>query len=412
MPDGPPAAPALRLPPGAFADQPGLARLASLLGAAEGETRVVGGAVRDALLGLPVSDVDLATRLRPEEVIRRLERARLRAVPTGLRHGTVTAVVSGRPYQVTTLRADVRTDGRYAEVAFVDDWQADAARRDFTINALYADPETGRVWDPVGGAADLAARVVRFIGDPRQRIAEDHLRILRFFRFSARFADALEPEGLAACAERANDLMALSRERIRDELLKLLAADDPAPTAAAMQAHGIFRPFLPEVDRAGVARLARLVAAERAAGVAPQPLRRLAALLPPDPALGRALAARLRLSRAEAGRLEAALGWEAPVPEDPRALAHAIGGAAAADRLLLREDPRAPAWAGALGAWQPPRLPVSGRDLIALGVPPGPEVSRLLAEVERRWVKAGFPAERDAALALARAALAGDAPGG
>jgi poly(A) polymerase len=390
---------------GQFHDRPGFGRLAQVLGAGDGKSRVVGGAVRDALLGLPVSDIDFATRLLPEEVIRRLESARIRAVPTGLRHGTVTAIIGETPYEVTTLRRDVETDGRHATIAFTDDWQADAARRDFTINALYADPESGVIWDWFQGCADLEARTVRFIGDPYQRIAEDHLRILRFFRFSARFSDQLEPEGLAACAARANDLMALSRERIREEVVKLLAAPDPVAVVRVMVSEGLFRPVLPEVTMDGVNRLERLVAAELAAKVPPDGLRRLASVLPPQPWLGREMAGRLRLSRSDSGRLEAALGWEAPIPRDPRVLAHAIGGPPALDRLLIAGDARAAAWATALAGWKSPRMPVSGRDLIAMGVPPGPDVSRLLGEVERRWVAAGFPSDRAETLAIARESL-------
>ena len=399
------AEPAPALPPGRFDDRPGFRRLARILGTQADESRVVGGAVRDALAGLPVSDIDFATRLKPDEVLARLAAAGIRAVPTGLRHGTVTAILHDAPYEITTLRADVATDGRHAIVAFTDDWQADAARRDFTINALYANPATGEVWDWFGGAADLASGTVRFIGDPYVRIAEDHLRILRFFRFSARFAATLEPQGLAACAARANDLMALSRERIRDELLKLLAAPRATPVVEAMIAHGLFRPILPEVGPEAGARLAGLAAAEAAAGVAPDGLRRLAALLPPRPQLAADIGARLRLSRAASRRLGAALGWQAPVPGDPRALAHAVGGEAALDRMLLAADPRAAQWAGVLASWRAPRMPVSGKDLIAMGVAPGPDVSRLLRDVEQRWVEAGFPADRAEALALARATL-------
>ncbi|MFN7175344.1 MAG: CCA tRNA nucleotidyltransferase [Thermaurantiacus sp.] len=393
------------LAPGEFDSRPGFRTLARVLGTDEGESRVVGGAIRDALLGLPVSDIDFATRLRPEEIVRRLEAARIRAVPTGLKHGTVTAVIGDTPYEVTTLRHDVATDGRHATVAFTDDWQADAARRDFTINALYGDPSSGTVWDWFDGLADLETRTVRFIGDPYQRIAEDHLRILRFFRFSARFSDRLEPEGLAASAARANDLMALSRERIREELLKLLAAPDPAPVVQAMVQHGLFRPVLPEVTDEGVGRLRRLIEAEALAQIRPDPLRRLAALLPPKPWLGREMAGRLRLSRSDSKRLEAALGWEAPLPRDPRALAHAVGGLPALDRMLIAGDPRAADWAPVLSSWRSPRMPVSGRDLIAMGIPPGPDVSRLLGDVERRWVAAGFPSSRAETLAIARESL-------
>ena len=361
---------------------------------ADGRTRGVGGMVRDGLLGLPVADIDFATALQPAEVISRLERAGLKAVPTGLAHGTVTAVAYGRAIEVTTLRRDIATDGRHAEVAFTDDWRADAARRDFTINALYADLTTGAVTDFFGGLGDLAARRVRFIGDPLVRIAEDHLRILRFFRFHARFgAGPPDAPGLAACAARANDLMALSRERIRDELLKLLALSDPAPTVAVMLAHRIVAPVMPEI--ADAARLAALVAAESAAGVAGVALRRLAALLPADPAVADAIAARLRLSNAERRRLVLAAGWPEPPPADLRALAYAIGAEEGIDRLLLRGEARAGDAARMLAAWRRPRLSLTGKDLIAAGLPPGPRVSAALREVEVRWIAAGFPGRED-----------------
>ena len=212
-----------------------MARLLRALAADEGMTRYVGGAVRDDLLHLPVNDIDLATRLAPDEVIRRLEKAKIKAVPTGIDHGTITAVSDGHPFEITTLRRDVSTDGRRATVAFTDDWREDAARRDFTINALSADTTTGEIFDYFDGLDDLRHRHIRFIGNPLQRIAEDHLRILRFFRFHARFGSG-EPDAaaLAACTERAKDLMALSRERIADELLKLLAVEDPSVTVGIM----------------------------------------------------------------------------------------------------------------------------------------------------------------------------------
>jgi poly(A) polymerase len=394
----------MRLDPALWADKPGLAKLLGALDADGGTTRLVGGAVRDWLLGLPVSDIDLATRLKPEAVIAALEAAGIRAVPTGLQHGTVTAVSGGVPHEVTTLRRDVATFGRHAEVAFTDDWQADARRRDFTINALYADPGTGEVIDFFGGLDDLMARRVRFIGAPLERIAEDHLRILRFFRFSARFAPELDADGLAACAARANDLMALSRERIRDELLKLLALPSPAPTVAAMLAHGILKPVLPEIEGERLALLEALIAAEGAARVAPDGLRRLAALLPEDPQLAAEIAARLKLSNVGKGRLVHAATRTA-VPEDPRALAYRHGADATLDRLLLTGDPRAAQWAGPLSHYSRPRLPISGKDLIAMGLPPGPAVSRRLGEVEQKWVAAGFPADRTKTMALAREVL-------
>lgn len=392
------------LDPALWRERPGVDRLLAALKADEGQTRLVGGAVRDWLLGEKAADVDLATSLTPDEVIAALEAAGIRAVPTGLAHGTVTAVTGQSPYEVTTLRRDVQSFGRHADVAFTADWREDAARRDFTINALYADPLTGEIFDWFGGVEDLKAGRVRFIGAPLERIAEDHLRILRFFRFSARFAPTLDAEGLAVCAARANDLMALSRERIRDELLKLLALPSPAPTLSAMLAHDILRPVLPEIEAGRVPLLERLIATEKGARVVGDGLRRLAALLPADPKLAAEIAARLKLSNADKARLVHATRGEA-VPADPRALAYSIGADATLDRLLLTADPRAAHWAGPLSSYQRPRMPVSGKDLIAMGLPPGPAVSRRLAEVERRWVEAGFPADRSRVMALARDVL-------
>jgi poly(A) polymerase len=394
----PVAAAGVLIAPGVWRGMPGLERVLDALG--PGNARPVGGAVRDTLLGEAVADVDLATVHAPHEAMRRLEGAGLKVVPTGLKHGTVTAVSHGRPYEVTTLRRDVDTDGRHAAVEFTNDWRADAARRDFTINALYADVQTGEVLDWFGGEADLEARRVRFIGEPLVRIAEDHLRILRFFRFSARFGRAVDPEGLAACVARVNDLMALSRERIRDELLRLLALPCPVPTLRVMLEHGVLKPVLPEVQGERIAVLETLCAAEREAGVAADGLRRLAALLPDDAGVAADIAARLRLSRAEGARLVHAAGREGVT--EPAALAYAIGAEAALDRLLLTGDTRAVAWAPQLRVWTRPRMPVTGKDLIAMGVPPGPQVSRLLGEVERRWVASGFVAARERVLAIAR----------
>jgi len=236
----------LRLDAAKWRKKRGMKRLLDALGADQGLTRYVGGAVRDDLLDLPVSDIDLATKIQPGEVVERLEKAKIKAVPTGIDHGTVTAVSAGQPFEITTLRRDVSTDGRRATVAFTDDWREDAARRDFTINALSADPNTGELFDYFGGLADLEHRHIRFIGDPLQRIAEDHLRILRFFRFHARF-DAGKPDAAAldACTARARDLMALSRERIADELLKLLEMPDPSRTVAIMLEREILKPSCP-----------------------------------------------------------------------------------------------------------------------------------------------------------------------
>lgn len=365
----------------------GMRRLLAALGADEGLTRYVGGAVRDELLGLPVNDIDLATRIPPDEVMRRLTKAKIKAVPTGIDHGTVTAVSDGHPFEITTLRRDVSTDGRRATVAFTDDWEEDAARRDFTINALSADPITGELFDYFGGLADLEYRHIRFIGDPLQRIAEDHLRILRFFRFHARF-DAGEPDmaALEACTARANDLMALSRERIADELLKLLGVQDPSPTVRIMLDRAILKPVLPEIEASRIRELTALVASEREAGAGPDPLRRLAALLPRDPALADEIGARLRLSNKARKRLTCAVSAE--VGEPSQALAYRLGVECAVDGLLLAGRPRE---AAEIATWHTPRLPITGGALIKAGLSEGPIVARTLRRIEDRWVEAGFP---------------------
>jgi len=384
------------LPESAWRRRNGMPHLLGVLGAGQGETRFVGGCVRDTLLQIPVNDVDLATRLAPTEVVRRLEEAGIKAVPTGLAHGTITAVLAGRPVEVTTLRRDVSTDGRRATIAYTHDWKEDAARRDFTINALSADPLSGEIFDYFGGLADLDARHIRFIGEARVRIAEDHLRILRFFRFHARFgAGQPDQQGLAACAERANDLMALSRERIADELLKLLGLPDPEPTIRLMLEHSILAPVLPEIE--GAERLKRLIEAERKAGVEPDPIRRLAALLPCDPVLAASVAARLRLSKRASARLVSAA--EVALDE-PFYLAYRIGAAQAVDRFLLH-SPAVPDLK-ALIAWKRPLLPVRGGDLIGMGLKAGPAVARVLRIVEEEWARSGFAEDRRAALALAR----------
>ena len=391
----------MKLPRAPWQRREGMKALLAALGAGQGDTRYVGGCVRDTLLGLEVSDVDLATRLPPRVVLERLAKARIKAVPTGLAHGTVTAVVAGKPVEVTTLRRDVATDGRRATVAYTDDWREDAARRDFTINALLADPATLEIVDYFGGEADLGARRVRFIGDPLTRIAEDHLRILRFFRFFARFG-AGEPDAAAldACAERANDLMALSRERIADELTKLLALPEPVAAVRLMVERAILKPVLPEIGADGVERLARLVEREKEAGAAPHPLRRLAALLPADEEKAAAVGARLRLSNRSAKRLAAAAGRRPDETRSPQVLAYAVGADETVDRILLGEGE--PGAAAALDGWQRPRLRIGGGELIAMGLAPGPVVARTLQAIEREWAEAGFPPEAAAQRAIAR----------
>lgn len=379
------------LPATDWRSRPDLLRLSEALGSGEGKVRYVGGAVRDTLLGSPVSDIDLATSLLPEEVSRRVEEAGFKSVPTGIAHGTVTAVLPGGPVEVTTLRRDMTTDGRRATVAFSDDWREDAARRDFTINALSADPASGEVHDYFGGLDDLRIGLVRFIGDPLARIAEDHLRILRFFRFHARFGrGSPHPDALVACAARARDLMTLSRERIAQELLKLLGAPDPTPTVALMIEHGIFTAIIPEIDAASTGRLERLVARERTLGG--HSLRRLAALLPADPAVADMVGARLKLSRAQRKRLTLAARGGTPGPARP--LAHSIGLEGARDRLLLHADDPAEGLAE-LENWAVPPFPLAGGELVKMGLGAGPVVAATLQAVERQWVKEGFPgAER------------------
>ena len=372
--------------PAPYRARPGMVRLLEALGEADGAVRFVGGCVRDQLLGQPSADIDLATTHDPSEIVRRLEAAGIKAIPTGIEHGTITAVSNHTVVEVTTLRSDVSTDGRRATVAFTDDWKEDAARRDFTFNALFADPLTGAITDYFDGLADLEARRVRFIGDARARIDEDHLRILRFFRFHARFGEG-EPDadGLAACADKANSLMALSRERIADELLKLLSLPFPGDTVALMLANGIFRPVLPEIDSDGVGRLKALVWTEQECGLDPHPVRRLAALIPSDPKLAGDVAARLKFSKAHRQRLVLA----ATNSDDaPRPLAYRRGRDEALDALALADDR---AGIAEVKTWEIPTLPLKGGDLIARGITQGPDVARTLRAIENDWVEANFP---------------------
>ncbi|MFC0590587.1 CCA tRNA nucleotidyltransferase [Novosphingobium aquiterrae] len=370
-----------RLPAADWTGRADLAALVAALG--PGQARYVGGAVRDTLLGLAVKDIDLATPLDPKTVMAKVREAGFQPVPTGIEHGTITAVLPSGAVEITTLRHDVSTDGRRATVAFASDWQDDAARRDFTINALYADPASGEILDYFGGREDLAARRLRFIGDPRQRIREDHLRILRYFRFQARFgSQPADPAAEQACAELAATLKGLSRERVGMEMMNLLGLPDPAPTVARMAQLGVLDVVLPEAD---VAALAALIEQERLQEVTPDALRRLAALLPAEVPLAEAVASRFRLSGAQKKRLALAAGREGFV-SNARALAYRLGHESALDRLLLTGQSIAP-----LDGWTIPTFPLKGGDIVARGVTAGPQVARTLQAVETQWIAEGFP---------------------
>ncbi|KRA83814.1 CCA tRNA nucleotidyltransferase [Altererythrobacter sp. Root672] len=374
---------ASKLPAVAWTARDDLAALVAALG--PDKVRWVGGAVRDTLLGHPVADVDAATLHEPQTVIELLGQAGIRAIPTGIDHGTVTAILPGGNVEVTTLRHDVSTDGRRATVAFATEWREDAERRDFTINALYADPVTLEIFDWFGGLADLEVHRVRFIGDARQRIREDHLRILRYYRFQARFGSALDEEAEEACAELAPTLKGLSRERVAMELLNLLSLPDPSATVERMEARGVLPVVLPEAGERGIAALKALTTEESRQGVAPDALRRLAALLPAEPRTAEQVAARLRLSAAQKKRLVTAAAREAE-PGEARALAYSLGRDEAIDRLLLAGADVSP-----LTGWDIPRFPIKGGEIVARGISAGPEVARILREIERRWVAEGFP---------------------
>ncbi len=369
------------LPAAPWTQRDDLKRLIAAMGV--GTTRYVGGAVRDTLLGIEVKDIDLATTIEPRKVMRLLESTGIRVIPTGIDHGTVTALLIEGPVEITTLRHDVSTDGRRATVAFAQNWQDDAARRDFTINALYSDPISGELFDYFGGLADLAARRVRFIGNAEERIGEDHLRILRYFRFQARFgSQPPDQEAELSCSKLAATLKALSRERIGMETLNLLALADPAPTIARMAELGVLAVVLPEADPAG---LAALVAEERRHDIAPDPLRRLAALLPPDGDLAGQVAARFRLSGVQKKRLVLAARRDGSAIA-PRALAYHLGRDQALDRLLLSGGDAAP-----LAGWAIPSFPLTGGHIVARGIKAGPQVAQTLREIEDRWVAEGFP---------------------
>jgi poly(A) polymerase len=364
--------------------------------------RFVGGAVRNTLMGEPVSDIDIACVETPEKAKLMLEAKGIKVVPTGIEHGTITAVMPTRHYEITTLRVDVATDGRHADVAFTGDWLEDAKRRDFTVNALYADAD-GTLHDPLGmGVADLEARRVRFIGDADKRIAEDYLRILRFFRFHARYGKGeMDAAGLKACADARDGLKQLSGERVSVELLKILGADNVVPALRQMAAVGILSIVLPEASR--LERFENLVEVEVNQLFTSDALLRLASLLDLDKAGVEALAARLRLSNKDRARITAMLTDQTKIVaylsiREVRKALYLIGVECFKDRVMLgwaadRKGHNTFQWRAMLAmadSWQKPAFPLTGQMIKTAGVPEGPEIGRVAREVEEWWIDADF----------------------
>ncbi|WP_119300525.1 CCA tRNA nucleotidyltransferase [Dongia deserti] len=395
-----------RLPQPWMTDGPA-AKVVRALTAEGDQARFVGGCVRDALVGRTIRDIDITTPLSPQRVTELLHKAGLKAVPTGIDHGTVTAVADKTGVEVTTLRLDVETDGRRAKVAFTDDWQADAARRDLTINALSADAD-GTVHDYFGGLEDLAAGRVRFVGDPRQRITEDYLRLLRFFRFHADYAAGeFDPAAVGAAQELAPNLKSLSGERLRQETLRLLTARRGVDVWGEMLSLGIVQHYLPWAT--SLDRLRWVAELEQRHGLAPDPIRRLAALTMTG--CGREVAETLRLSRAEGDRiidLDAAREpFDASGPQAVRRQIYAWGNDGARDRLLLDWLDRIDGASGAAAlaiveSWPRPRFPIKGADIVKMGVSEGPRIGELLEKVENWWVDRDFAPDRAACLVYAR----------
>ncbi|MCA0257021.1 MAG: CCA tRNA nucleotidyltransferase [Proteobacteria bacterium] len=399
----------------AWFHDPALQQVLGLLNADGGEARIAGGAVRNALMGLAISDADIATTLLPEAVMARAKAAGIKAIPTGIDHGTVTLVVEGRPFEVTTLRHDAETDGRRAKVVFGTDWQTDAERRDLTINGLYADGH-GQVIDLVGGLADIETRTVRFIGDADQRIAEDYLRILRFFRFFAWYGGGRpDADGLRACVRGRQGLKGLSAERIWAEMKKILAAPDPGRALLWMRQTGILTDILPETEKWGIDAIPGLVATEGALKWSPDPLLRLAAIIPPDGERIAGLAERLRLSKAEAATLAEWAAAPAINPDVTDAVfarelyRHGQAGLQRRLRLALSSaraqavnDDAALMKAGRISnllaqaeRFERPRFPLTGGDLLKVGIAAGPKVGALLETLENQWVEMNFSLSRD-----------------
>ena len=375
----------------------------AVIAALKGDARFVGGCVRDAILKRPIADIDIATPLFPDEVMRRLDTARIKAVPTGLAHGTVTAVTPTRSFEITTLRRDVETFGRHATVAFTSDWEEDSQRRDFTMNALFLAAD-GAVFDYQQGLRDLRAGKVRFVGEPATRIREDVLRLLRFYRFHAWYGrGAADGAARAACRALAPLLSTLSGERVQAELLKLLAAPDPVPSLALMAEDGVLAKILPATQP--LAALRRLIAIERAQKLAIDPLRRLGALLADDTDV-ESLAARLKFSNAERERL-AQLVRPVELSGDgatQRRALYRLGRDTFIDRVLRNAavsgaTRRVKPLLALAKKWRPVTFPLRGSDVVALGVAPGPAVGDLLGAVEAWWDAGDFKAGRRACLA-------------
>jgi poly(A) polymerase len=366
-----------------------------------GCARFVGGCVRNAIMGRPVDDIDIATQLTPDQTLKALEAAKVKAVPTGIEHGTVTAIVEGEPFEITSLRRDVETDGRRAVVAFTEDWAEDAQRRDFRLNALYAAPD-GEIFDPVGGGyADAMAGRVIFIGDADARLREDYLRILRFFRFNAWYGAGMDETGLAACQRQRDGLAKIARERIWKELKKLLAAPSPRIAVQAMDVSGVLDAVLPEHH--GVAVLHDLELTEQLVGSQPDALLRLMALLPRSALAVQQTQEALRLSNEEAGRLTVWAADNLPEPvgmksKDLRATLYWHGKQAVVDRAMLTGADIRDLLA-AVRAWQQPDFPIGGEDALAAGLT-GQEIGQALSRVAKAWVESDFYLERDALLAM------------
>ena len=379
---------------------PAATAVLSVLAAGGHRGRFVGGAVRNHVLGLPVTDFDIATDAMPQRTLELCAEAGLKAIPTGIEHGTVTVVIDREPVEVTTLRRDVETDGRRAVVAFTDDWSEDAARRDFTLNALYLDAD-GTLYDPTGsGIADARARRIRFVGEPEIRIREDVLRILRFFRFHAAYGrDRLDGDGLAACAALAPSMARLSGERIWKELSRLLIASRAGDVLVTMAETGVARHLWDGPVDAG--RAVALIGLERTHGLTPDPLRRLAALVA-EPDAAETVAERLKLSNVETKRLTAALSTPGDAPSDAlerRSAIYRLGAEAFVDARLLRAAETGEDVAEDLDTartWTRPVFPLGGGDVTGLGIPPGPRVGELLRRVEAWWIAGDFAADAEA----------------